>query len=622
MSDILFIAPNQSIASSAENVKNKYNLDMDVLQEGLKEWEELYVIKEYLEKFNTKIIMSRGGMALYLRKHIDIPVVEVKITLSDVTKALVEAKRIGKNVLFVGFSNHIRGIESLSGLVGFNIKEIILDEWHDIKNVLENAVKDKIDVVVGGAIQNKMAKEMGITSVFLDTGENAIYSTYLDAKELLRALFEQERRLKEIHTILDYTKEGFIAIDALEQITLVNRTASIMVGINIENLIGQNIKTVLPELQKMVEALEGMQSKGDIITIGKNSFLYSYIPVKGMDKTVGVMATLKSVSVVRDDESRIRLKQYQAGLYANYTFEDIVGSSKAIVAVKEQAKGYAGVDSTVLIVSDSGTGKELFAQSIHNASMRSEGPFVAINCASLSNSILESELFGYVEGAFTGAKRGGKAGMFETANNGTIFLDEIGELSADIQGKLLRVLQERCIMRLGDTKIHPINVRVIAATNKNLVEEVREKRFRQDLFFRLDILRLKVPLLRERKEDIPLLCDIFLKRYGSNRPLILNKHILKSFDEYSWPGNVRELENVIERLGVCNSDDIENLVKRHIAEMEPLAETKDIASVEYKDIDKKIIADALEYSKGNKKKAAEMLGIHRSTIYRHLADKK
>jgi len=347
--------------------------------------------------------------------------------------------------------------------------------------------------------------------------------------------------------------------------------------------------------------------------VGINSILLSSDESSIYNAYTEALAILNALTIENRKMQEMRHKQYLNGLYANHTFEDIIGNSKALLEAKVTAKGYSGVDSTVLIVSESGTGKELFAQSIHNAGKRSAGPFVGINCASLSGSILESELFGYVDGAFTGAKKGGKAGIFEMANHGSIFLDEIGELDLHIQGKLLRVLQERCIMRMGDTKMIPIDVRVIAATNRNLVEDVKASKFRRDLFFRLDVLRLSIPPLRQRKEDIQTLCEFYRRRFLENGYWQLPENCMKALLHHSWPGNIRELENLMERLSIVGKDNAYQIIMRHISEMASLSQSESSPP-----LTSDLLQDTLQKCRGNKQKAAATLGIHRSTLYRHL----
>ncbi|MGB9840301.1 sigma-54 interaction domain-containing protein, partial [Thermovenabulum sp.] len=287
----------------------------------------------------------------------------------------------------------------------------------------------------------------------------------------------------------------------------------------------------------------------------------------------------------------------------------------------EIAKKYSQLDSTILIFGESGTGKEIFAQSIHNESKRKNGPFVAINCAALPENLLESELFGYAEGAFTGAKKGGKVGLFELAHNGTIFLDEISEMPLSLQSKLLRVMQEKKVMRLGDDKLIPINIRIICATNRDLLKEVNNGNFRQDLFYRINILPLFIPPLRERKEDIIPLAEYFLKKYSK----LIGKNILgftHSAVDYllslDYPGNVRELEGIIERAcAVCERKyiGIEDLIFKYFEINQNKIKSQELSIEEQ---EKNLISKALTESKGNISLAAKLLGIHRTTLWRKM----
>ncbi|HGM3506130.1 TPA: sigma-54 interaction domain-containing protein [Clostridioides difficile] len=306
----------------------------------------------------------------------------------------------------------------------------------------------------------------------------------------------------------------------------------------------------------------------------------------------------------------------------------MLGSSDSLMHSVNMAKKFAKSDSTIIITGESGTGKEIFAQSIHNYSNRFNGPFVAINCAAIPENILESELFGYVKGAFTGARNEGKAGVFELAHNGTIFLDEIGEISKDVQVKLLRVLQEREVTRIGDTKVVPINVRVITATNKNLVEQIDNNNFREDLFYRLCVLKLDLPPLRERKEDIEQLTYSIISHY--NKPVSISDSALKILSRYDFPGNIRQLKNIVERLVVMCDD---NFIDEHLVSDILISEPhfrKDISSaptIDYSpnlvdnkiaDYEKKLILETLEKNNGVKSATASQLGISTTTLWRKL----
>lgn len=325
----------------------------------------------------------------------------------------------------------------------------------------------------------------------------------------------------------------------------------------------------------------------------------------------------------------MRKRLHDRGHLAKYDFCDILGISEKNKNTINKAKRYASVDATVLIYGETGTGKELFAHAIHNNSSRRNGPFIAVNCAAVPENLLESELFGYAEGAFTGAKKGGKKGIFETANKGTIFLDEISEMSDKLQTRLLRVLQEYEIMRLGDDRVITTDIRVIAATNRNLCKMVEENLFRADLYYRINVLTLLIPALRERKEDIPLLVNHFLttfnKKYQKNIKGI-EKEGIKLLYAHNWPGNIRELQNVIERLVIFTDNDyiptklveesLDTFLQGH--PLVPSWQTKQQGPQSLSQLEEKAIRDTLAAVKGDKQRAADILGVSRTTLWRRL----
>ena len=324
------------------------------------------------------------------------------------------------------------------------------------------------------------------------------------------------------------------------------------------------------------------------------------------------------------------------GLRAEYTFDSIVGESPVMKAAKDAAMEFAASPYNLLIVGESGAGKELFAQAVHNESGRRNGPFVAINCASLPENLIESELFGYVGGAFTGASRSGQIGKFELADGGTIFLDEIGELPIHFQAKLLRVLETRKVMRIGSNKETPVDVRVIAATNRNLEKMIEEGFFREDLYYRLQVLRLQIPPLRDRGKDIIRLTENFLGQAASmenGKPKRLSQAAEEALCEYSWPGNVRELRNTVYRISLLSKgetvtpEDVRaaisargySLKQTAPAEKEEKSPGQDPLAVLKKKIDSDyadLIREAIRQAGGSKTEAAKLLGVSRRTMYR------
>jgi len=327
---------------------------------------------------------------------------------------------------------------------------------------------------------------------------------------------------------------------------------------------------------------------------------------------------IQNVDALQKTEIDIRQKLSKKGLVAKYDFTDIIGSSEAIHKTILVAEKYAEVNLNVLIIGETGTGKELFAQSIHKKSKRSNQPFVAINCAALPENLLESELFGYVEGAFSGANKGGKVGLFELAHKGTLFLDEIAELPLGLQAKLLRVLQEQEIRKLGDDKIIPVDVRIIAASNVDLQRKVEDNKFRQDLLYRLDILRLHIPPLRDRKSDIKEIAYFFLSIHADDSGEIsMTDEAIIDLIKYDWPGNIRELKNICDRLTVLCTH---NLISgQDIREL--FANISQNIGVKPEDI---MIGE--EKTRGKAKKMtrqemADMLGISRTTLWKRTKDK-
>ena len=314
--------------------------------------------------------------------------------------------------------------------------------------------------------------------------------------------------------------------------------------------------------------------------------------------------------------------ELRAEIQGKYRFDSIVGSSETMNEVLDMAGRVAGSDASVLITGESGTGKELLAKGIHYNSQRSDGPFVAVNCAALPENLIESELFGHVKGAFTGATRD-KEGKFELASSGTLFLDEIGDLRIDLQAKILRALQERSVDRVGGSQPITVDARVLAATNKDIDQAVKEGSFREDLYYRLSVIVLHMPPLRDRREDIPLLVDHFLKKFNPSSDVTVEPEALAALRAYGWPGNVRELENVIERASVLRRGagiSLAELPEKLTAEqtsIESIILNLPEAGISLEELEKNLIVKALEKHRGNQTRAAEYLGITRPTlIYR------
>jgi transcriptional regulator with PAS, ATPase and Fis domain len=369
----------------------------------------------------------------------------------------------------------------------------------------------------------------------------------------LEELTVKTNRLEsQFDILLEILDRGIIGINSQGLIFACNKSAEKIIKAKKEDIVGSSVKELLPELpfEQVSNTFQPIESK--LIKIHSIHINLSIQPVISANKFIGAFAILQKFKDTEYEQHKLRLQLLNKGHIAKYNFDNIIGESSVIVKTKEIAKKISYADSSVLIIGESGTGKELFAQAIHNNSNRKSYPFVAVNCAAIPENLLESELFGYEEGAFTGAKKGGKLGLFEFAHMGTLFLDEIGEMTLTLQAKLLRVLQEKEFVRISGNNVIKVDVRVIAATNRDLKQLVEEGKFRRDLYYRLNVLPLTIPPLRYRGEDILLLIEKFKKDLNSH--FTLTTEVIDAFLNYSWDGNIRELNNYIEYL-TCLSDD-------------------------------------------------------------------
>jgi PAS domain S-box-containing protein len=421
--------------------------------------------------------------------------------------------------------------------------------------------------------------------------------------------------------ILDSINEGVLTVDRDWRITDFNRAAERITGVRRQDALGRACCDVFrASICEQACALKQTLSAGKPVVNATASIISASgecIPIRistallrdGTGTTAGGVETFQDLR---------QIEQLQKELESRFTFEDIVGRSAAMKRLFEIIPDIAESNSTVLIEGASGTGKELFARAIHNLSPRKGKPFVAINCAALPDTLLESELFGYKAGAFTDARKD-KPGRFALASRGTIFLDEVGDVSAAMQVRLLRVLQERCIEPLGATEPVKVDVRIIAATNRQLAELVREGRFREDLFYRIRVIHLRLPGLCERREDIPLLVDHLVAKFNrlqGKSIASVSDDVMGRLMEHDYPGNVRELENIIEQAFVlCRGSLIE---LRHLpAELRPPG-TPANGPMSLESMERRLIGDALERHRGNRKRAAQDLGIDPSTLYRKI----
>ncbi len=445
-----------------------------------------------------------------------------------------------------------------------------------------------------------------------------------------------EKKLEFYELVFNHINAGILIIDAKGYITHFNKPYGRFLNIDPKAQIGKHCTKAIENTRMHIVAKTGKAEINESHHINGHDMVVQRIPIKKQGKVIAVYGQVmfQNVKEVKKLAKKLSMLESKVQLFekelfdlrsTKYTFNCIIGKSSQIKALKNEAQNAALNDSTVLITGESGTGKELFAQAIHNAGPRKHNTFVRINCAAIPKDLLESELFGYDEGAFTGAKTKGKPGKFELANNGTIFLDEIGDLPLEMQPKLLRVLEEKEFERIGGTKTIRSNFRVICATNQNLEELIKKQKFRKDLFYRLNVIPIYIPPLRERQKDIILLAEHLLKKmaFAANRTQTkIEKTVEKELKKHLWPGNVRELSNVLERAMYSSTNNIiyKEGLPFHTDFPTRISEEKIETTLKntQKQAQVKAIYHALARTNYNKSHAAKLLGIHRTLLYKKM----
>lgn len=492
MSLILFVAPTQAIRQKAKQIIRERKLDIDVICS-----QDEKVMMDVSPFTEAQIVIARGGMAKILEKQSKRTVVHIGAAFHDVMQAVEELTQKGcRKIAVVMRSNILYDIHRQFQLSDIMVEVIPCESRQEINKVINHLVSTRAaDGIAGCSTADAYAATIGLPHTLVDSSSEAINIAIDEALRILHNKEQQALRLQQLDAVMQNITEGVVVLDEGGVPVFSNRLARKIFGEDFANW----KEDILPKLtENYVE---------QILEIGKVKILCHMIPLMVNQRTRRKVLIFQEVKRIENTARTVRSTLYQKGLYAKIHFSDILTCSKIMKRTIALAERFARTDANVLILGETGTGKEGMAQSIHNASRRADKPFVSVNCASIPPTLMESEFFGYVDGAFTGARRSGKKGLFELAHQGTIFLDEIGELPIDIQGRLLRVLQEHEIRRIGDERILPLDIRIICATNRDLVKMVQDGDFREDLYYRINVLRLPLPPLRERKGDVSLLLD-------------------------------------------------------------------------------------------------------------------
>lgn len=550
------------------------------------------------------------------------PFYPLHYTESDFVKGLIEAKQFGDKVMLMHYTNDEYNLEYYENLLQLKVKRLYFSDLSEAEELMVAYHKEGYQVVLGTSSVCEIAERKGINNIFLYSKES-LKLEIIKAYQLATTKNKMVNYAKINEKLMSNSNNPIFLLDQDKLIIDTNSEGvNYLMKTKKNEIIGEQLNTFLN-----IKFDDSMKEKR--IVYDKDQFIIEPILMNDNVKMY--------VVVVNDIKSKtLNSKRKDETLTSKYKFGDIIHNSSKMKKILLKTKQYAQSNAPIIIFGESGTGKELIAHSVHQFSDRSSQNFLPVNCSAIPQNILESELFGYEEGAFTGAKKGGKPGFFELAQHGTIFLDEIGELPLEIQTKLLRVLQEKEVIRLGGKKIIPLDVRVITATNKSLIELIRRKEFREDLYFRINVLQINIPPVRERKTDIPLILKHLLIKFGidSQQAEFLINREKERLLSYSWPGNVREMENFTQRF--CALKSISNttfdlvrifgdIIEEFLEQEGELQISSDNEQVERShevnippELEKLQILSVLLETNGNKNQAAGKLGMSRTTLWRKI----
>ncbi|TAM04298.1 MAG: propionate catabolism operon regulatory protein PrpR [Paraburkholderia sp.] len=579
------------------------------------------------------VIVAAGSNGTYLKSRIDLPVVLLQPTGYDVMQSLARARREAGLVALVTYGETPVEARSFASAFGLDVVFASYRTMQDAETCVLDLRDRGVGAVVGPGLVNDLAARHGLVPFFVYS-RPSVRAAFDNALEVVQATWRETQRRQRLDSVLQHLRDGVVALDAQGRVEAINQRLAAVLGIDPLLAAGQPLAALAPDIAFTLPEADGESLE----TVRGVSYVVHRGPLVDNGVTTGAVLTFQESRAVERLDRTLRSRQRAQQFVARYEIDDLSGATPGIARVRQLAKRYAKSDATVLIRGESGTGKELVAQGIHRESARRDFPFVAINCGAFPETLLESELFGYEEGAFTGARRGGKAGLIEAAHRGTLFLDEIGEMPLPLQSRLLRVLQEREVVRLGATEPTRVDVRVVAATHRSLAGQIEAGEFRADLYYRLNILNLVIPPLRERGGDVVPLAAELLAQAARREPRVALRirtgeaaaqvlaPVGDALARHDWPGNVRELQNVVERIVVeladADDDTLTPDVLRAIAPEVFESRAAGDAALTLRERSLSVEADeirvALEACGGDRERVCALLGISKTTLWRRL----
>ena len=640
--DITIFAASETFAQTARQLIQERHLENHISVAEATGEQTLKLALQYARE-GSRIFICRGRNTSLIEHHVSVPVINVPYLYEEIYRSFEAAAAPPERIAMVGFDKAQDIMRTFRRISGLDVQLIEPKSPGTIMEELKEGLRPGTEALIGGfSVKRAISeiREMGLRHIPLMVEPSNISTAIDSALNILSSMERKDEFLTTISTTINRISNAVMNFDTTGRLLLSNARAEQLLPFVKDFLFTGDSSFYLTLEPKAYADSRTVPKKEQILHADNRTYVAEYLPVIVNKRLKSIVVIISSENSIQTAEKHLRLSQSKRGYTAKNHFPDMIGNSPIFRNTVELAKKYAHSQSSVLITGETGTGKELFAQSIHNASSRCNEPFVAINCAALPQSLLESELFGYVKGAFTGASKEGKMGIFEMAHRGTVFLDEIGEMDLNVQAKLLRVLQEREVCRLGDDKIIPVDIRIISATNKDLEELVRQKLFREDLLYRLNVLELRLPPLRERAGDIPLLIRAYSER--QNHPVDFLPEAVRLLETQPYPGNIRQLFNLLERI-ITLSDgdkieatqlsDILHLPAPGISSVSDLkkADTKSLTfensapSLSSLSLDSEIerceeeqIRNTLQKNRGSRKETARELGISPATLWRKM----
>ncbi len=589
-------------------------------------------IRQRLQSERCDVLLTAGANADYLRSHLDMPVVAVRVGGYDVMAALAKGRQISDRIALLLYREVPPEVHQFIRTFQLGLEVRAYETEIDARNTVAELVHAGFRVVIGAGLAVRLAQDSGMTGIFLYSSASVAHAIE-DAIGMARAQQQVSARGEMLSSVLQHLEDGVVAVDHQGRVLAANPAATAFMEGPPLAVVGRPLRSVLPQLDALPVIAQGQGEASVVYEMRHQKVVVDSTPLLESGKPIGAVFTLHRPAAV--EQAFGRLRAHNRARAARYSLSQVVQDSPQMQAIVRRCEMLAArSDATVLVSGPSGVGKEMLAQGIHNASRRRSQPFVAVNCGALTESLVESEFFGYEDGAFTGARRHGKSGFFEAAHRGTLFLDEIAELPLQLQTRLLRVLQEREVTRVGGVSAIPVDVRIVAATHRDLLSMVRAGSFREDLYYRIGVLRIAVPPLRDRPEDVVALARRFvtaaLREAGAERwiePVL--QALPAGLAGHDWPGNGRELDNLCRRIAIAcaehdapvRSQDIRGLMDERPPSSDGTVPAPTTASdlAHHRKMQERQHAQAvLAACGGNPSEAAQRLGVSRTTLWRKL----